>query len=181
MTRNFDHESESRESLARLWSQAEGTIQAFVFSAIRDFGQAEDVVQEVALSVAKRFPEYDPSRPFVGWALWLAKSKIVDHYRKQGRERRAFSDLVLDRITEVMVRRQPAQPARQTALEHCIEKLPEKSRRLLDLRYAESGSAESIARATGSTAGSVRVMLHRVREALADCIRSQLATWEGSG
>ena len=174
-----ERESDVREHLARLWSQAEGTVQAFVFSAVSGFQQAEDVAQDVALSVARRFHEYDRSRPFVAWALWLAKSHVIDHYRKRGRERRVFSDMVLDRIASLMAERQPQHSARQTALEHCLEKLPQKSRRLLDLRYAEDASAESIARATNSTAGSVRVTLLRIRDALADCIRAQLAEWEG--
>jgi RNA polymerase sigma-70 factor (ECF subfamily) len=174
-----ESEGEMREHLARLWSQAEGTVQAFVFSAISEFQRAEDVVQEVALSVARRYNEYDPSRPFVAWALWLAKSHVVDHYRKRGRERRVFTDVVLDRIAAVMAKHQPQQSARQTALEHCLEKLPQKSRRLLDLRYADDRSAESIAEIIDSTAGSVRVKLLRIRDALADCIRLQIATWEG--
>jgi hypothetical protein len=34
---------------------------------------------------------------------------------------------------------------------------------------------DAIAAAIGSTAGAVRVMLHRIRSVLADCIRTELA------
>ena len=171
-------DSATRENLARLWGKAEASVQAFVFSAISGFQDAEDVVQEVALTVARRFHEYDPSRPFVGWALWLAKSHVVDHYRKRGRERLAFSDLLLDKIAAVLVDRHEERPARQAALEHCLEKLPDKSRRLLDLRYVEETSIESMAQQIKSTAGTVRVTLFRVRDVLARCIQSQLAQGE---
>ena len=70
------------------------------------------------------------------------------------------------------------QPARQAALEHCLEKLPDKSRRLLDLRYVEETSIESMAQQIKSTAGTVRVTLFRVRDVLARCIQSQLAQGE---
>jgi RNA polymerase sigma-70 factor (ECF subfamily) len=175
---DHQHDSETRENLARLWGKTEASVQAFVFSAVSGFQDAEDVVQEVAMAVARRFHEYDSSRPFVAWALWLAKSQIVDHYRKRGRERLAFSDLLLDQIAAVLVERQPARPARQAALEHCLEKLPEKSRRMLDLRYVEESSVESVAQEIKSTAGAVRVMLFRVRDVLARCIQSQLAQSE---
>jgi RNA polymerase sigma-70 factor, ECF subfamily len=174
-------DSEMREHLARLWGKAEASVQAYVFSAVSGFQDAEDVVQEVAMTVARRFHEYDPSRPFVAWALWLAKSQIVDHYRKRGRERLAFSDLLLDKIAAVLADRHEERPARQAKLEQCLEKLPPKSRRLLDLRYVEDNSIESVAQEIQSTAGSVRVMLFRIRNVLSRCIQSQLAQAEVEG
>jgi RNA polymerase sigma-70 factor (ECF subfamily) len=59
-------------------------------------------------------------------------------------------------------------------LETCVEKLPGKSRQLLELRYEDGASAEAMAEALRSTAGSVRVMLHRVRNLLAECIQTEL-------
>ena len=34
----------------------------------------------------------------MGWVLWLAKSKIVDHYRAQGRRKVVFSGTLLDQM-----------------------------------------------------------------------------------
>jgi RNA polymerase sigma-70 factor (ECF subfamily) len=174
-------DSETREHLARLWGKAEASVQAYVFSAVNGFQDAEDVVQEIGVTVARRFHEYDPSRPFVAWALWLAKSQIVEHYRRRGRERLAFSDLLLDKIAAALIDRQGERSARQAALEQCLEKLPQKSRRLLDLRYVEENSIESVAREIQSTAGSVRVMLFRIRDVLSRCIQSQLVQAEVEG
>lgn len=170
-----EHESETRERLARLWSEAESSVQAYVFSAVSGFHHAEDVVQQVALTVARRFDEYDEARPFVAWALWLAKSRIIDHYRKQASERRVFSDVVLDQIADVMSQQQPERSSKKAALDHCVGKLPEKSRKLLELRYLEDASVESVAKRIHSTGGAVRVMLFRIREILANCIRTRLA------
>lgn len=149
-------------------------MRAFVYAAVPHFADAADVVQQVALTVTRRFEEYDRRRPFVAWALWLAKSRIADHWRKAGRQHVVFSDEVMNRMAAALVQHQPERSARQVALEHCIGKLPEKSRRLLDLRYAEALPVEEVAQAVRSTAGSVRVLLHRVRSLLADCIQAQL-------
>jgi RNA polymerase sigma-70 factor (ECF subfamily) len=107
--------------------------------------------------------------------LWLAKSRISDHYRRQGRERLVFSDTLLDQLADALVVRQPHITARQAALERCVEKLPEKSRRMLNLRYVEEAPVERVAAELKSTAGSVRVMLFRIRNLLAECIRGELA------
>ena len=167
--------ADARERLTRLWLAAEPTVNAYVFATVRGFQDAEDVAQQVALTAARRFDEYDASRPFVAWALWLAKSRIADHYRKQGRERLVFSDALLDQLADALSHRQPERSARQEALERCIEKLPEKSRQLLAMRYEEDASMEGVAAAVNSTAAAVRVMLFRIRNLLAECIQTELA------
>ena len=150
-------------------------MNAYVFAAVRGLHDAEDVVQQVALTAARRFDEYDASRPFVAWALWLAKSRIADHYRKQGRERLVFSAAMLDQLAEALSHPEPERSARQEALERCIEKLPEKSRQLLERRYEDDSTMEDVAAAVNSTVASVRVMLFRIRNLLAECIESELA------
>lgn len=172
----MDHEAEiqARERLALLWLDVEPAVRAYVGAVVRGFHDAQDVTQQVALTVARRFDEYDGSRPFVAWALWLAKSRIADHCRKQGRERLVFSEALMDQLAEALVVRQPHVAPRQAALERCVEKLPEKSRRMLDLRYAEETPVEEMAAALASTPGSVRVMLLRIRNLLAQCIEGEL-------
>jgi len=169
-----EQEIEARERLTRLWLAAEPTVNAYVFAAVRGFHDAEDVAQQVALTVARRFDEYDASRSFVAWTLWLAKSRIADHYRKQGRERLMFSDTLLDQLADALSHRQPERGARQEALERCIEKLPAKSRQLLERRYEDGSSMEGVAAAVNFTAASVRVMLFRIRNLLAECIETEL-------
>ncbi len=175
-----EQEIQTRERLTRLWLEAEPAVRAYVGAAVREFHDAEDVVQQVALTAARRFDEFDASRPFLAWVLWLAKSRVVDHYRQQARERRLFSEGLLDRLAAALVSQQAELPARQAALERCLERLPEKSRRLLTLRYAEDASVAEVATAVQSTAGAVRVMLFRIRNLLSQCIEEQLAN-EASG
>jgi RNA polymerase sigma-70 factor (ECF subfamily) len=111
----------------------------------------------------------------VAWVLWLAKSRIIDHYRRRSRDRAVLSEPLLDALAAALAARPADISARAAALERCLEKLPPKSRRLVDLRYTDDHSMDAIAAAIGSTAGAVRVMLHRIRSVLADCIRTELA------
>jgi RNA polymerase sigma-70 factor (ECF subfamily) len=171
---NHEDEIDARKRLTRLWLESEPSVQAFVFAAVSGVHDAEDVVQQVALTVARRFDEYDGTRPFIAWALWLAKSRIADHYRKQGRERLVFSEALMDQLAEALVLQQPERTARHEALEHCLEKLPEKSRQLLALRYEDDAPMERVAEAIESSAGAVRVMLFRIRNLLADCVNNEL-------
>ena len=172
---NNEYEIDVRERLTQLWMEAEPSVQAFVFAAVNGVHDAEDVVQQVALTVARRFDEYDGTRPFIAWALWLTKSRIADHYRKQGRERLVFSDALMHQLAEALIQRQPDRAAHNEALEKCLDKLPEKSRQLLALRYEDDAPMERVAEAIESSAGAVRVMLFRIRNLVADCVNNELS------
>jgi RNA polymerase sigma-70 factor (ECF subfamily) len=166
--------AEIRESMARHWLSAETSIRAYVAAAIRAPADREDVVQQVALTVARRFEEYDEQRPFLAWALWLAKSRIIDFYRAQGRQKEILSDEILDQIAERFVDRQTETSPKMRALEICLEKLPKRSRSLIQLRYHDGFPIEKIAQSVRSTPGAVRVTLHRIRNMLAECVKQRL-------
>lgn len=168
-------ERQTREEFTHLWLDAEPSVSAYVFAAVPGFHDAEDVVQRIAQELARRFDEYDADRPFVGWALWIAKSRVIDFYRVQRRTRIVFSDQLLAQLAETIEKQADQRSDRREALEACLQELPPKSRRLLDLKYVEGTSAAEMARETGSTTGSVRVALSRVRTGLANCIARRLA------
>lgn len=144
---------QKRAEFAQCWLKAEPSVSAYVFASISGFHDAEDVVQRIAQELARRFDEYDSSRPFVGWALWIAKSRVIDFYRAQDCARVVFSDELLGRLADTIARQADWRSQRREALEACLDELPPKSRRLLDLRYVEEQSADAMAQETGSTSG----------------------------
>ena len=169
------NEDQKREEFTHCWLEAEPSVSAYVFASISSFHDAEDVVQRIAQELARRFDEYDSNRQFVGWALWIAKSRVIDFYRAQDRTQVVFSDELLGRLADTIVKQADGRSHRREALEACLDELPPRSRRLLDLRYVEELSADEMAQETGSTSGSVRVLLSRVRTVLANCIQRRLA------
>ncbi|MEM8671677.1 MAG: sigma-70 family RNA polymerase sigma factor [Planctomycetota bacterium] len=169
-------ENQKREDFTHYWLEVEPSVSAYVFASISGFHDAEDMVQRIAQELARRFDEYDAQRPFVGWALWIAKSRVIDFYRTQNRVKVVFSDELLGQLADTIVHQADGRNGRREALEACLDELPPKSRRILDLRYVEERSAEETARRIGSTSGSVRVLLSRVRTVLATCIERRLAT-----
>ncbi|WP_182871280.1 sigma-70 family RNA polymerase sigma factor [Stieleria mannarensis] len=168
-------ENLKREEFTHHWLEVEPSVSAYVFASISRFHDAEDDVQRIAQELARRFDEYDFNRPFVAWALWIAKSRVIDYYRAEDRTRFVFSDELLGQLADTIAAQADGRSGRREALEACLEELPPKSRRLLDLRYVEELSAEETAREIGSTGGSVRVLLSRVRTALASCIERRIA------
>ncbi|MBX2852832.1 MAG: sigma-70 family RNA polymerase sigma factor [Phycisphaeraceae bacterium] len=168
-----------RRNLARLWVSAQPAISAYIWSCVQDFHTAEDLLQEVAEDVASSFHRYDPAKPFIGWALGIARFKVIDYYRKNDSDRHVFQADSLDQLTTAFEDIFPDINPKREALEQCLEMLQGKSRKALEMRYEQDMKPAAIAQAIGTSSGSVRVMLTRIRTALGNCIKTRLKKAEG--
>lgn len=165
----------SRADLARNWVKIQPSLMAFVVASTPQFSDAEDLLQEVAAEVALRYDEYDSSRPFLPWALWIAKLKIADYYRGKRRDRVLFMGEAMDALADACSRVQRLMTEERDLLEYCLDQLTERSRRLLGLRYTDDLKPKEIASELGTSTGSVRVTLSRIRTSLMDCVQKRAA------
>jgi RNA polymerase sigma-70 factor (ECF subfamily) len=164
----------SRELLARNWVKAQPSLTAFLVATMPQFSDAEDLLQEVAAEVALRFDDYDPSRPFLPWAIWVAKIKIANFYRAKQRGRVVFLEESVDALADACVRVQQTLSEEKFALEGCLSQLTSRSRTLLQLRYFEDLKPQEIGTRLGLASASVRVSLSRIRTALSECVQRAL-------
>lgn len=173
MTTN--RETEIRERMTRHWLATERSVRACIAGAVSSFADREDLLQQVALTVARRFEEFDEQRSFLAWVLWLTRSRIIDFYRAQGRRSQLLSDELLEQYSQRLVEQHDGNSRRSEALQSCLEQLPDRSRSLIRLKYHDGLKTDQIAQSLKSTPASVRVALFRIREALAACIQRKLA------
>ncbi|MCX7818294.1 MAG: sigma-70 family RNA polymerase sigma factor [Kiritimatiellae bacterium] len=153
-------------------------IAAVVGSMVRDPHLREDIVQEVAMVLWRKFDEYDPSRPFGAWARGIAVRKVLQAWARQQRLPSAMAPETMEAILAGFDQTESEAEnwaEREAALEHCIGKLPQRSQRLLDLRYREGLSLQAIAERLSSTLDAVNKALSRLRRALRECVEQRLA------
>jgi len=163
-----------QERFMRLWTSAQPAVANFVHALVRDHGAARDVLQETALVIFRRFEEYDGERPFVAWALGIARFQVMGLQRDAARSLVVFDDELLEKFTDSWAELAPIVSDRSVALESCIERLAGHARRLVQLRYFEDLNAEQIAQRLGGNGASMRVTLQRIREQLRTCINQQV-------
>ena len=166
---------EPSERLARLWMEVQPSVLSFICASIPRFYDAEDVLQEVAVEVAKNFSQDDPERPFVAWAIGIAKFKIAAFYRRNQSDAMLWDALALEGIAQAHVHQQDSLAQVREAMDACLRALPQKSQSLLRMRYVEELRSPEIARRIHSTHASVRVTLNRIRNRLLKCIEARLA------
>ncbi|MBX2852394.1 MAG: sigma-70 family RNA polymerase sigma factor [Phycisphaeraceae bacterium] len=166
---------DNRSQLTTHWMQAQSALQAYILSSVGNFADSEDILQQVALDVSASFERYDPGRPFIPWAMQIAKRRIADFYRKNKNAACLFEETDLELLAQAHARLSKNEGTSGEVadlLESCLDRLPEKSRRLVDLRYRDGLKPAEIAHTTGRSGGAIRVALNKIRNALGRCIRS---------
>jgi len=167
----MNHEDD-QEYFMRLWTAAQPAVAGYIHSLIRD-DSAQDVLQETALTLFRRFADYDPSRPFIAWALGVAKFQVLGHRRDAARSFLTFESELLESFTEEWGASCPIDDHRADALNGCLEELTSRARQMLRMRYLEGFTAEEIARRSSTSGAAVRMMLQRIRDRLRACVEHQ--------
>jgi RNA polymerase sigma-70 factor (ECF subfamily) len=109
------------------------------------------------------------------WARGVATNKVRQYWERLGRRPVCFSPEVVQAISDAFaaVERHPTEAA--DALAECVKEVPEKLRRLLNLRYTESRSIKEIASMVGGAEMAIYKALARLRERLRKCVERRLS------
>lgn len=167
---NPQEQSDNRALLAQLWHTHQSAISAYLYAAVPNFHDAEDLTQQVAIAVARDFDKYDPATPFLRWAIGIARNRVLNHRRTFAMSKVVFSNETLDRLSDAAARQTPVTNAFKSALDRCLAKLQARARQALTFRYEEDLRSKAIADRMGLSTSAVDVLLHRTRKALEDCI-----------
>ena len=156
---------------------------AFVGGLLRDAHAAEDVIQEVWVRLAAEVAKGTVIENQPAWCCGVARNLILKHWRAQRTAKvvadsavmEAFLAQVETAFAESDNEEEDAWQRRQQALDDCVAALPEKSRRILSLRYEARKTVADVARCTGQSFDAVTKSLYRLRQALTDCVERKLA------
>src|SRR6185295_12728416 len=133
------------DEFLRLFTSVQPALRRFVGYHIPGGRQQEieDVLQETALVLWRKFALYDPDKSFTSWALGIAHFELRHSQRSLSR-----APLALDEKTsELLARRaeqSPVPDAVQSRLERCLSKLDARSREALTLYYEKEFSTAQI-------------------------------------
>src|SRR5512133_1981306 len=127
----FDDSSAAQQRFLSLFLRSEQEIFRYVSALVPNVIDAEDIVQQTALSLWEKFDAYDPSQPFTPWACRFALNKA-----HQWIERRQRWQALLEHglAEELAHRRQELQPEFELRLKHlerCLRQLPPGQRALV--------------------------------------------------
>lgn len=149
----------------------QGALKAFVLALWPDFAEADDVLQEVFLTVTAKAHQFAEGTNFLSWARTIARYAVYEAQRK--RLRLTLRPEVLATL-EASCPEEFADDRRLAALVHCMQGLAPRARELVQLRYHHERAPGEIARLLSRTVNSVGVALAKARAALRECMERRL-------
>ena len=162
----------AQQRFLSLFLRSEREIFRYVAVLVPNVADAEDIVQQTALSLWEKFDAYDSNQPFTPWACRFALNKA-----KQWIERRQRWQALLENglAEELAQRREELRPEMETRLRHlegCLGKLAEEQRSLVEGYYHRRDGIERLAEKSGRTVAATYKTLQRIRETLQNCIEN---------
>ena len=121
--------------------------------------------------------QFDQEPQLIAWARIASRHQALNWLRSCDRRAVALDETVLELVEKEWAREvTPHGGERIEALRLCLESLPARSRRMLELRYFDKQPCREVARALGVKLDAVYQRLARLHRALGECIRKRLAT-----
>ena len=124
---------------------------------------AEDLTEDVFLRMLESIRKFKPQgHPFSSWLFRIAHNRVIDHYRKRGRDKNVPLDTILTTVGE-------SQSTLDTYVEtklamrevnQAMENLTDLQREVLNLRFAGGLSIKETAEAVNRNENSVKALQH---------------------
>jgi RNA polymerase sigma-70 factor, ECF subfamily len=136
---------------------------------------AEDVFQDTSVVLWEKFDSFELGTNFRAWACRIAFFQVQNR-RRANRKLRSISDDAFEALAADALALVDQQDSRGEALSECLEKLPERDRRLLEQKYFGQMSTVQLAEQRSQSTHSIYRALSRIHNKLLQCMERALAS-----
>ena len=164
----------------RLFAEHEPAVRTYVRSLVVSRTDAAEVMQEVAVMLWQKFDEFDGGRDFRKWAFGVARYIVLSYRRDRGRDRLVFDDALIEQLATEAALVSESHDLQREALDHCLQKLTTQQRELVLSAYGSKVNIGLLAEERGQTPMSLYKVLHRIRQALLDCVQREISKLEST-
>ncbi|MDG2335141.1 MAG: sigma-70 family RNA polymerase sigma factor [Myxococcota bacterium] len=165
--------SGSQEHFDMLYDAYFPRVYRFALKRLKDRSEAEDIAQEVFLTLLDALPNYRGDSALLVWIFGITRNKVNRTFR---RERPWLSAMDSDSAMDVA----SSEPAVDHALEarrllHRCEEiirddLTETQRRIFHLKHLRQQSIRAIAEALGKSEDAIKANLYRMRTSMNEAL-----------
>lgn len=167
------------ERFLKLFAHHENDLRTFIRSLMPTWHDADEVLQQSALVIWRKFDQFDPrdkngGTDFMKWACVIARFEALAYRRKMARDRHVFREDILELMADEGSEEVEERQAEYEALESCLAEMPEKHRSLLVLAYTSGVKVKELAAEAGSTSAAFYMRLNRLRKQLMHCVEAKV-------
>jgi RNA polymerase sigma-70 factor (ECF subfamily) len=164
-----------REEFVQEFTRHQRRLFLYILTQVPNPIDAEDILQETNVIIWRKFDQFRAGTNFFAWVCQIANYEVLKFRERRRRDRLLFSDEFIASVAEETLANTDALETRRRALSHCLGKLREQDRALIQARYAPGHSGKSVAKHLGRPANSVYQSLGRIRRSLLECISRRVA------
>lgn len=150
----------------------------YVLSMEPNFADAQDIVQEVFLTVSRKAVTWTRDTDFMAWGCTVARYEVLMFQRARARRVARLDEDVMELLHGADAPDEAVFRRRVSVLQECLGKLAPRARELIVRRYHQAQMPEQIAPQVGWSVNAVRVALTRARQTLRDCFDKNLPLHE---
>ena len=86
------------EQFIRQYSAHELDLRCYISSLVSNKSDVDDILQDAAANMWKKYEERDPDAPFIAWALRFAFNSVRNYRQKLATRHKYFSDELVESI-----------------------------------------------------------------------------------
>ena len=163
--------------IAGLLIENQSAVLGYILACVRNHADADDIFQEVSVAAVQLCEQLQDRDGFLPWVRQIARFRVLKHVERSKRLVPMSPDLI-NRLAEVAEEMDSGglREARARCLNECVDALPPESRRMILMRYSDSGhSVEDIAKSINRSVQATYALLKRIRTVLRECVTAKLA------
>ena len=161
--------------LVQLMMKHQRKLLSYIMTLVPSRSDAEDILQEASLTICEKFPDYTSGTNFYSWACQIAYWKVRAARKKYATSKVIFNEEVFEVISQTRVEMEEELDHRHRALSKCLQKLNERDRRMVLVRYESGHNVKAAAQACGRTIQGAYKALTRIRKTLHDCVSLEVS------
>jgi RNA polymerase sigma-70 factor (ECF subfamily) len=173
--------NQDRDALATLYERFGRRVFSLAVRILSDSVSAEEVTQDVFMSVWRRGATYVSKKgKFTTWLFSIAHNRTIDELRKRRRDLSRTNDDIDDHLN---LKSGDVSPADATVAQSeyakiraAMEDLPEEQKNVVELSYFKGLTQTEIAEKTGQTLGTVKTRMRLALKKLRKALSAELGT-----
>lgn len=153
-------------------------IRALLMAMVQDRDDADDLAQQTFIHAYEHLDEYSPRTSLLAWLKNIARLQALAYLKRKSQLRRChhryvrLKQLIAGRVDRLVG--DASSDRRLTALQHCVEGLPEKQRVFLNFVHQRGETYDALAEKLGRSSVAIRKQASRLRSALKACIERKM-------
>jgi RNA polymerase sigma-70 factor (ECF subfamily) len=175
----MDSPDQNRDRVLKAALACRVELMAYARSLTGDYASADDVVQEAMLVVTRKYDQFEVGTSMLAWCRSIVRIEVLRLRQRQQRDsslgRRLLDDAIGAAFDECQAAAQSDDSdSWREALERCLQRVPERGRRVLDARFVDDLGYLQIGERLDMSLEAVRKSLFRVKQQVRDCVESSL-------